>query len=868
MLRKCSGASTARAAGPSFWAETIGGAARLPPAQLLLLQRRSRAAGPSSRWDEAARTLSTTSSSKAPAVAAVTAEQTEEAEAHHDGPSSSRAEASSTNSRSKNRDDEPIYPSSQAALRPNPYARAPLYRHIRARPGPSSGSAAPSNALEPPPIARLNEALRMAVSQGRDDTIVNILDKFEELNLDTGKKRKSTFLSVSSVEADSSTTKSAADPVGINPLPASDPLLSTYSTRHWSPVTYHHVLQYCASTSRVEFALAVFGSAFHRAGRDLKQLRDIFPASAISLLLRVILSTHEARLAYELSVWLSSAQVMTVPTTQWQAILEKCAKEQYLPGLIGSWKRIMRDSSDLIDEGLVLQILSTAARHGDADFCLEVLRRALSATPQNANTPRIVLNEGLLAPLFEAFCAKGDLEAAIRLLSRMQAAGMEVKRHAAMPLSKAVSLTLTRGQGEGTAHVAVQEVTTALRNVASVFVEPNASNQLAGAHVSAYNAVIIGAIWGKRVDVANDIYKLRKELLGIENGATRPLTLDEYLTQSLQPMDGEEQQGPSSPTFIAKRLKQSRLLPDLDTFHALISACADTKEIRLARKLLQDLNGFNLEPTAETYQRLVKLCLACAPRVYENKLAEAARESAVAKASVAAYSDRPFGAQTMVSSGEETSSPSITSSSTPEGGEAATTSPSSSSPATTSPSRSGGSEPTYEDAFKLLEECKKRNLKPTQATYEALIWRCWREHDPRWHEVYEDMRTDAGYVGSWNLLNALEPGFKVLRARERAEAERMDVERRRFEPGGSGGGGGGAGFQRGRDVRTRFGPGAAAGGRAGRKSAGGPGDESRGDRSERDASGGESRDVNRRGGASSKDGRQAEFRRKWSFDEE
>ncbi|KAK0526230.1 hypothetical protein OC842_005254 [Tilletia horrida] len=671
-----------------------------------------------------------------------------------------------------------IYPSSQAALRPNPYSRSPLYRHTRANPNESSDRSAPKGVLEPPPVARLNEALRLAISQGDEEAVANILDKFEQLVLD-GDSRKGKRKSVLPISAESTAdTITARLSTALLGLPA--PLLSYNLTRNWSPVTYHHILTYCVNTSRVELALAALGSAYHRACGNLEALSAIFPASASGSLIRVLVNVGEARLAYELARWLNSGEAPLVKRSHWFPILTACAKYQYLPGIIGAWNRTLKNGNDLVDEGLVLQILSAAARIGDVDFCMKVLRRAISGSASTHEVPQLVLHQGLLAPLFEAFCASFDFEAAIRFLSRMQAAGMDFKRHAATPLSNAIAAALTQHHGDRSASNAVgEQIIAALRNVGSAFVENNLHNKLAGIHVSAYNAVIIGAIWAKRVDLAHEIYKLRSELLGIEDGAARSFTLDEFLVDSNA--DGEVHPT-STPEVIAERLNQQRLLPNLDTFHALISACADTGEIRLARKLLQDLNGFNLEPSAETYQRLVKLCLACAPRVYERQRDEAARAQAEAGAERAAYADRPFGAQTMAAATRP-----------------GTTSASSSAPEASPPwSRPGAAgpipEPSYTDAFKLLDECKKRKLKPTQATYEAIVWRCWREHDPRWHDVYQEMKQEADYVPSWALLNALQPGFRALRreaeAEEEEEREERSGVRMSFLGGGSGHGSG------------------------------------------------------------------------------
>ncbi|KAK0553185.1 hypothetical protein OC845_001321 [Tilletia horrida] len=640
-----------------------------------------------------------------------------------------------------------IYPESQAALRPNPYARSPLYTHaIRARSETLQQSdAAPKVVGEQPQVARLNEALRIAVSRKQDTAVANILDQFEQLSIGSSASKTvpSKMLPIQKRRASLLSTQDTVKAAAV--LSAQEPLLSPNFTKHWSAVTYYYVLLHCHDTSRSEFALAVLGSAFHHAGCDINALGNYFTAATCGLLIRTLINARQARLAYELALWLNSGDASLLHKNYWYSILTACAKHQHLPGVIRSWKRSVAKGNDLIDEGLLLQVLETASRSGAADFCIEVLRRAMV---KNGEAPTLTLHQSLLAPLFEAFCVSEDFESAIRVLSRMQAAGMEVRRHAASPLSGALSAALLRSEDDKTSQAMAQKILTALRNVGSAYVEQNLKSDSSGVHLTAFNAVILGAIWGKRVDLAHDIYKLRTELLGVEGGVARTLnpSLDEFLAK---PDSIDASTEPSSPAEIADQLTKRRLLPDLDTFHALISACADTGEIRLARKLLQDLNGYSLEPTAETYQRLVKLCLACAPLVYGSAARAEQAAKLVTEQEREAFANRPFGEQTFSQRASASSSASAT-------------------------DARPSSAPSYEDAFKLMDECKKRALIPTQATYEALVWRCWREHDDRWFDVFVEMKESAGYIPSWDLLVTIEPGLRVMRQTSRTDPEVED----------------------------------------------------------------------------------------------
>lgn len=63
----------------------------------------------------------------------------------------------------------------------------------------------------------------------------------------------------------------------------------------------------------------------------------------------------------------------------------------------------------------------------------------------------------------------------------------------------------------------------------------------------------------------------------------------------------------------------------------------------------------------------------------------------------------------------------------------------------------------YQGAFKLLEECKRRNLIPTLWSYATLANRCLVENDPRWVMVAREM-LENGYKLDWRLFQAMQEG--------------------------------------------------------------------------------------------------------------
>jgi hypothetical protein len=89
----------------------------------------------------------------------------------------------------------------------------------------------------------------------------------------------------------------------------------------------------------------------------------------------------------------------------------------------------------------------------------------------------------------------------------------------------------------------------------------------------------------------------------------------------------------------------------------------------------------------------------------------------------------------------------------------------------------------YQDAFRLLEECKKRGMVPNRWTYMYIGKRCLHENDPRWIMISKEMMENQYSLGGQLTYAMLEGGLITA---EEARGYSTKDDRPRYERPGTG----------------------------------------------------------------------------------
>lgn len=99
--------------------------------------------------------------------------------------------------------------------------------------------------------------------------------------------------------------------------------------------------------------------------------------------------------------------------------LDMCSQAFYLPGTLFAWNSVVRNSLFQPADGIVENVLATAARHGDASLATEALDMISQRTRVLAYHYEAVA---------EAFAATGDMVGAFRILCIMKKNGIRIVR--------------------------------------------------------------------------------------------------------------------------------------------------------------------------------------------------------------------------------------------------------------------------------------------------------------------------------------------------------------------------------------------------------------------------------------------------------
>lgn len=107
--------------------------------------------------------------------------------------------------------------------------------------------------------------------------------------------------------------------------------------------------------------------------------------------------------------------------------LDVCSSASHYPGTVWSWLAGMKDDKTVPSDGILENVLATAARHGDATLAAEVHSMISRRT-------RIHIHH--YDALVEAFAGSQNVEGVLRVMEIMHDNGLPVSRKTALPLTE------------------------------------------------------------------------------------------------------------------------------------------------------------------------------------------------------------------------------------------------------------------------------------------------------------------------------------------------------------------------------------------------------------------------------------------------
>lgn len=240
-----------------------------------------------------------------------------------------------------------------------------------------------------------------------------------------------------------------------------------------------------------------------------------------------------------------------------------------------AWQRAVVDGLLAPDEGLLLEVLSVGGRAGApalVESALHTFRTSVGG----------VVQEMHMAPLFEAYCNVTDVCSAIRVLANMRRAGIFPSTETTRPLERMASADVH----------ALEDARKALIEVGTD------EGPQGGVDISAVNALIRAAA---RLHDLTTALAIHKECNYLRDASAPPGPIFTVAPSSTAANGGKDK--PDAPQA------HTPVVPDIETYNALLSACVSVGHHSLGLTLKRELHASGLAATPSTYQQLIQLCL-------------------------------------------------------------------------------------------------------------------------------------------------------------------------------------------------------------------------------------------------------------------
>lgn len=393
----------------------------------------------------------------------------------------------------------------------------------------------------------------------------------------------------------------------VSQSPRAAGLLSAAYTREWTPATYRFMLQHAAQARLPELALSLLGAA------PSHMYVDILTPRVQDYVIVALASAREARLCADMAVWMEQRSNRGAEPHAWMRVLRVCAAERWVsdcwpaysesiilieraasisqfPGMQLAYRRGVVAARQPLDEGLLMSMLACAVQAVQPAFIVTALADHLGSR-------QAASQEWHYAPLFEAYCAAGNFEEALRTLGDMARAGLQPLSFAALRSLIAAASSSNEACGE-----ACRAFTTVGRD----------ARKRGGNVVGALNALIQAAANIGDTEQALKLYHERVAMRSATSATVPPSASSDTLGAGWPSAQAATHViGPDAPGLRA----------DIDTYHAMLTVCINAVDRYMGTLLLRDLAAHQpaLVPTEVTYERAIVLC--CTQHVYEDAFA-------------------------------------------------------------------------------------------------------------------------------------------------------------------------------------------------------------------------------------------------------
>ncbi|KXN90905.1 hypothetical protein AN958_02687 [Leucoagaricus sp. SymC.cos] len=280
-----------------------------------------------------------------------------------------------------------------------------------------------------------------------------------------------------------------------------------------------------------------------------------------------------ARLALDLATWFEWLSNRRLEESVWVNCLIASAETAYAEGIERCWGIVTKEFKTLLDEGICVAVMNTAARHGLPALATEAL--------QMLQTINISPQEHHFAAIVEAFCRKGEVKEAVLVLGLMSSSGIIPSIETADPIAEHIQENVTK----------IDEAWTILEQLREE-----------GRHIDFVlpQAVIKAAVTYGDLSRAH-AFSQALPSLGLAPGAEIYNSLLQGCIQT-----GNRQLGDT----VLADMKNVKVRPNQDTYESVIQLCLTQSVYEDAFFYLEEMKAAGHKPPPSIYTAIIEKCLS------------------------------------------------------------------------------------------------------------------------------------------------------------------------------------------------------------------------------------------------------------------
>ncbi|KII92256.1 hypothetical protein PLICRDRAFT_154651 [Plicaturopsis crispa FD-325 SS-3] len=363
-----------------------------------------------------------------------------------------------------------------------------------------------------------------------------------------------------------------------------------------TPVTFSYIIDRYLSSKNLELSLQ-YMKIMHGRGLvpELRTAQGIISLAA---------DLGQARLALDLAATFEDMSVRRLDNEVWVKCLIASARSLHADGVRDIWNIVVNDLNVQPDEGLCIEVLHTAARHGLPDLGADVIRvlKLMGAK----------LQEHHFAPIIEAFCHSDRVKDALATLHIMRSNGIDPVPETTKAILNVIGKNIDTVDATWAMLDALREENRPI-------------------DVTALNVIIEAALNLEDIQRAVGTYKVFPDHGVKPNIDTFNLLLGGCVTVAHRELGDR----------MMKEMKDADLKPNRQTYERLVSLCLTQENYEDAFFYLEEMKAQKFLPTITVYEELVRTCVQAQDSRYKLAVDEMQECGYTVSAELQQYIDDP-----------------------------------------------------------------------------------------------------------------------------------------------------------------------------------------------------------------------------------